>query len=91
MCIITEEGEKALRRSLQEERKDIQTSVKGIGEGFIQLDGKVKEICTAWQVKKVGGESYPSIHDDPVITAISAFWGTSVHAGDDGHSAQCRD
>jgi len=40
-------------------------SASGALDAFVELDGEMKEIVTAWQMKEVGGEQVLNDHGDP--------------------------
>ena len=63
--MITEEGRSCLRQYLQLKRETIRPLLWGLWEEFRDLDLELKQVCSAWQIKGLGDDSLPNVHDDP--------------------------
>jgi len=63
--MITDKGRNCLRQYLQQEREGIRFLLWVLWEEFRELDLELKQVCSAWQIKGLGEDSVPNMHDDP--------------------------
>jgi hypothetical protein len=66
---LSESGKALHAELLPAEVGDATAALAATYDGFLPLNGRLKTLCTAWQLRPVGGSSEPNDHSDETYDA----------------------